>query len=91
MRYLFELIFNPPVMPPIELPFPARLIPGIRTTLVAAFKLAYERGVYDGFIAGVLTTLLFVPSIRARVFKGGNPCRGEPLRPDGVSRGWPSW
>ena len=72
MRYLFELLFHPPVMPTIELPLPARLIPGVRTTLGAAFKLAYERGVFDGFVAGVLATLLFIPSIRARVIKGAS-------------------
>lgn len=70
MRHLFDLLFNPPAMPPIELPVPARFIPGIRTSIAAGFKLAYERGVYDGFLAGVLVTLLFVPSLRGRVAKG---------------------
>ena len=72
MRFLFDFLFSPPPMPPIELPLPARLMPGIKVTIAAAFKLAYERGVYDGFIAGVLVTIMFVPSIRNRAMKGAS-------------------
>jgi hypothetical protein len=72
MKYLFDLLFNPPPMPPIELPLPARVIPGVKTAIGVAFKLAYERGVFDGFIAGVLLTMLFVPSIRQRAVKGAS-------------------
>jgi hypothetical protein len=68
--HLLELLFKPPPIPPIELPLPARVVPGIRTTIEKAFVLAYHRGVYDGFVAGVLIALLFVPSIRGRVIKG---------------------
>ena len=72
MGHLIDLLFNPPLMPPIELPLPARLLPGVRVTIAKAFELAYYRGVYDfGLVAGVLVTLLFVPSIRSRVIKGG--------------------
>ena len=70
MGHLIDLFFNPPPMPPIELPLPAAMIPGVRQTIAKAFELAYYRGVYDGFVAGVLLTLLFVPSIRSRVIKG---------------------
>lgn len=72
MRFLFDFLFNPPPLPPIELPLPARMIPGIKTTITVAFKLAYERGVYDGFVAGVLATMMFIPSIRGRAMKGAS-------------------
>ena len=58
MGHLIDLLFKPPSMPPIELPLPARLVPGVRTTIARAFELAYYRGVYDGVVAGVLVTLL---------------------------------
>ena len=70
MRHLFELFFNPPPMPPIHLPLPARLIPGVKTTITAVFKAVYERGVFDGFVAGVLVTLVFMPAVRRRIEKG---------------------
>ena len=70
MGNLIDLLFKPPPIPPIELPLPARLVPGVRMTIAKAFELAYYRGVYDGFLAGVLATLLFLPSIRNRVAKG---------------------
>jgi hypothetical protein len=70
MGHLIDLLFKPPPIPPIELPLPARMLPGVRQTIVKAFEIAYYRGVYDGFVAGVLVTLLFVPSIRSRVIKG---------------------
>ena len=70
MGHLIDLLFKPPPLPPIELSLPARLVPGIRTSIVKAFELAYYRGVYDGFVAGVLLALLFVPSIRGRAAKG---------------------
>lgn len=68
MSQLFDILFYPPPMPPIDLPVPARLIPGIKATVMQAFELAYHRGCFDGFVAGVLVTLLFVPSIRDRVY-----------------------
>ena len=78
MRYLFESDCSTrPPCPQSSFRLPARLIPGIRTSIAAGFKLAYERGVYDGFLAGVLVTLLFVPSLRARVVKGARSCRGD--------------
>ncbi len=70
MRFLFDLLFNQPQMPPIDLPIPARLIPKIHTTIQAALRLTYERGVYDGFVAGVLVSILFIPSLRGRAIKG---------------------
>jgi hypothetical protein len=70
MGHLIDLLFKPPPMPPIELPLSARLVPGVRMTIVKAFELAYYRGVYDGVVAGVLVTLLFLPSIRNRVTRG---------------------
>ena len=67
---MFDLLFKPPPMPPIELPLPARLVPGVRATIARAFELAYFRGVYDGFVAGVLVALLLLPPIRSRVPRG---------------------
>ena len=72
MSHLFDLIFQLPPLPPIELPLPARLVPGVRTTIAKAFELAYYRGVYDGLVAGALVTLLFVPSLRGRIAKGAS-------------------
>jgi hypothetical protein len=72
MERLLKLFFNPPPIPPIELPFPARMIPHIKLTIAKAFELAYHRGVLDGVIAGVLITMLFVPSIRNRATKGAD-------------------
>ena len=72
MGKLLDILFSPPPIPPIELPLPARVVPGIKTTIAKAFVFAYERGVWDGFVAGVLVTLLFVPSIRQRALKGAS-------------------
>jgi hypothetical protein len=70
MGHLFDLFFTPPPMPPIELPLPAWLVPGVLEAIGAAFKLAYRRGVCDGLVAGVLLTLLIRPSIRRRGQQG---------------------
>jgi hypothetical protein len=70
MGSVISLLFKPPPIPQIELPLPARVLPGVKATISQAFELAYYRGVYDGLVAGVLITLLFVPSIRSRVMKG---------------------
>ncbi len=70
MGHLIKILFQPPPMPPIELPMPARLIPGVKMAIGKAFELAYYRGVYDGFLAGVLVTLLFLPSVRKTIAKG---------------------
>lgn len=70
MGKLIEILFQPPPMPPLDLPLPARLIPGARVAIRQAFELAYYRGVYDGFIAGVLVALLFVPTLRGSLIKG---------------------
>jgi len=72
MGRLFDLLFNPPPMPAIDLPIAARLLPGVKLTIAKAFELAYKRGVLDGLMAGVLITLMFVPSIRSRVIKGAS-------------------
>lgn len=77
MDNVFKLFFNPPPIPPIELPFPARMIPHIKLTIAKAFELAYHTGVRDGVIAGVLIALLFVPSIKNRLAKG-NKDESEP-------------
>jgi hypothetical protein len=70
MGHLISLLFRPPPMPPIELPLPAKVIPGVKMAIGKAFELAYYRGVYDGFLAGVLITLLLLPSVRKRIAKG---------------------
>jgi hypothetical protein len=72
MGKLIEMFFKPPPFPEITFPMAAKLIPGIKITVAKAFEMAYYRGVYDGFIGGVLVTLLFVPSIRSRVIKGAS-------------------
>jgi hypothetical protein len=84
---LIDLFFKPPPMPPIELPLPARLVPGRRATIARAFDLAYHRGVCDGFVAGVLVTLLFLPLIRSRVTNGIAHALDHPL----LGGGPPSW
>jgi hypothetical protein len=67
---LFHFLFRQPPLPPINLPITVRMVPGVKQTISQAFTLAYERGVFDGFIAGVLLSLLLVPSIRTGVAKG---------------------
>ena len=64
MQHLFDFLFTPPPMPPIDLPMAARLIPGAKVAIAQAFSAAYYRGLYDGAIAGVLFTLLLMPSMR---------------------------
>lgn len=66
MERLLRIFFNPPTMPEIELSLPARMIPHVKLTIAKAFELAYHVGVRDGVIAGVLITLLLVPSLRKR-------------------------
>jgi hypothetical protein len=68
--HLITLLFRPPTVPPIELPMPAKLIPGVKIAIGKAFELAYYRGVYDGLIAGAIITLLFLPSLRKQLAKG---------------------
>jgi len=68
--HLINILFKPPPMPDLDLPFAAKLIPQIKVAIGKAFELAYYRGVYDGFLAGVLVTLLFVPALRGKVAKG---------------------
>jgi hypothetical protein len=70
--HLVNILFNPPEMPDIELPMAAHLIPHVKMAIAQAFELAYYRGVYDGLVAGVLLTLLFVPVIKERLGKGAN-------------------
>lgn len=70
MGSIISLLFRPPPIPQIDIPVAARLLPGVKSTIAQAFELAYYRGVYDGLVAGVLLTLLFVPTIRSRVMKG---------------------
>lgn len=72
MGHLVNILFNPPEMPDIELPMAAHLIPHVKMAIAQAFELAYYRGVYDGLVAGVLLTLLFVPVIKERLGKGAN-------------------
>lgn len=62
MQALFDFFFTPPPLPPIDLPLAMRMVPGIHTTITAALDLVYKRGVFDGFVAGVLVSLLFTPS-----------------------------
>lgn len=69
---LFHFLFRQPDMPLINLPLPLRMVPHIRATISQAFTLAYERGVYDGFVAGVLLSLLLLPSLRSQLIKGAS-------------------
>lgn len=69
---LFNFLFRQPAMPPISLPLPVRMIPGVRATISQAFTLAYERGVYDGLVAGILLSLLLLPTLRSQVIKGAS-------------------
>lgn len=64
MRHLFDMLFTPPPMPPIHLPLAARVLPGVKVAIGEAFKLAYHRGLFDGFVAGVLLALLLAPLAR---------------------------
>lgn len=59
-------LFEPPEMPPIRLPLPARMVPAVKATIQQAFELAYHRGVLDGFFAGCLLVLVLTPAIRSR-------------------------
>lgn len=69
---LFHFLFRQPDLPLINLPLPVRMIPNVRQTIYQAFTLAYERGVYDGFVAGVLLSLLLLPSLRSQLLKGAS-------------------
>lgn len=69
MERLLDLFFPPPEAPPIH-PLLELLVPGAKQALAETAKLIYHRGLYDGLIAGVLLTLLFVPSLRGRAPKG---------------------
>ena len=64
MQYLVDLLFSPPLMPPVHLPWPSHLLPGIQGAVTEVFRFAYYRGVYDGFVAGVLLYLLLAPHVR---------------------------
>lgn len=66
MMWAIKLLFNPPPMPEIDLPMHLSKVPGIMTTLAKAYELVYYRGVFDGFIAGALLALIFVPLARKR-------------------------
>jgi len=71
MRYLFDLLFTPPPMPPIVLPAASHLTEGVMGSIAKAFELVYFRGVHDGFVGGVLVALLLAPHVR-RVSGGGD-------------------
>lgn len=67
MRHLFELMFPTPPLPPIVLPCMANHIAeGVMSTISEAFRLVYVRGVYDGFVGGVLVALLLAPHARRK-------------------------
>lgn len=70
MGHLINLLFSPPPMPEIDLPIAAHLVPGVKILIKQAFELAYYRGVYDGFVGGILVALLLVPSIKRRLIRG---------------------
>jgi hypothetical protein len=53
MGQLIELLFSPP-------PIPEGLLSGVTDAIVAAFRLAYYRGVLDGFFAGALLAMLLI-------------------------------
>ena len=70
MLKLVEILFNPPPMPHVDLPLlPHRIEASVLSTLAEIFRGVYYRGVFDGVIAGVLVTLLFVPKIRDRILR----------------------
>ena len=70
MGHLINVLFTPPSCPDTVMPLIARMSPSVRTGIQQAFELTYYRGVYDGLIAGVLISLLLIPSIRNRALKG---------------------
>lgn len=68
MGFIIDLFYHPPPMPPIHLPLPARMVPGVMGAISAAFKLAYDRGLLDGFLLGAVVTLIL--DRRAKIVKG---------------------
>lgn len=66
MGRLLSFLFNPPPMPPLELPLPARMIAAVSK----AFELVYYRGVLDGVFAGAILALILMTAIRSRATKG---------------------
>ena len=40
MSRLFEILFNPPPLPPLNLPLSARTVPTVRATVLQAFEVA---------------------------------------------------
>jgi hypothetical protein len=70
MGHLIALFFKPPPMPPIDLPLPPRMASGVLSIIGKVYETVYFRGVFDGVIAGVLITLMFVPSIKSRALRG---------------------
>ena len=65
MGHIINILFTPPALD-VQYPFIARLVPALKVSVIKALELTYYRGVYDGFVAGVLVTLLFVPTIKNR-------------------------
>lgn len=57
--WLLSWIFTPPAMPRIALPMHLEKVQGIMTTITEAFRLAYYRGVLDGFLFGTVVVLIF--------------------------------
>lgn len=57
--WFLSWIFSPPEMPRIALPMHLEKVSGIMTTITEAFRLAYYRGVLDGFLFGAVLVLLF--------------------------------
>lgn len=66
MKHFISLFFSPPPIPEYSLPVAARLLPHVKLTIAKLFEFAYERGVLDGFIMGVLVALLFMQSIKTK-------------------------
>lgn len=65
METLIERIFPAPVMPPLDLPMATRIVPAVKIAIAQAFKLAYYRGVMDGFLAGGMLVLAIVIAVRS--------------------------
>ncbi len=60
MQTIFNTLFSAP-------DFPADLLPhrtpgAILQAVQEAFRLVYYRGVYDGFLAGAIVVLVFLPT-----------------------------
>lgn len=61
MGTVIDWFFSPPSMP--RIPLPPHMAEGVLDFIGESYKLVYLRGVYDGFVAGALLVLIFIPSV----------------------------